>query len=181
MSKQEIRLKNDYDCIKALYQIHKDDGWIEEMVNENFIADRFIYCDTRNGLFFNNYYSYNAIVNLFNNKKNNDKRKNEYDHLEKTKILTRRIWKYFSKNPTFEEFKLFLIKNVKIVIITREENKNPESRNIENPIDRYKSMDIDYIYRKTKNIRWNKIEVLEDLLTYFDRVKIKEFFNAKRS
>lgn len=178
MNKQEIRLGNDYDCIKALYNLHKNDGWIDEMVNENFIADRFIYCDTRNGLFFNDHYSYGAIVNLFNKKKNNGLGKNEYDHSKKTKALTREVWEYMSSDPSLEDFKSFLFKHVKVVLITKEENKNPNSRSIDDPVDRYKNAGIDYVYKKIDRIRWSKINSLGDLLTHFEKIKTEEFFSA---
>lgn len=177
MSKQEIRLKNGYDCIKALYQLHKDDSWMDEKVNENFIADRFIYLDTNSGMFYHNHYSYNAIINTFYNKKNGTKKKNEFDHSEKTKVLTRKVWKLFENGPSFEDFKSFLEKEVKVVLITKEENKNREARDIEDPVDRYKHTGISHIYKKrVGNFRWKRIDSIEDLMTYFEKIKVEEFF-----
>lgn len=179
MNKQEILLKNDYDCIKALYLIHKNDGWINEKVNENFIADRFVYLDTKRGMFFNNHFSYGAIEKCFNSKKGYAVKGIEYDHSEKTKSLTRKIWKLFEDNPTFEDFKNFLINTVRIVLITKEENKDAESRNIDDPIKRYKHLGIDYVYKKTtKKISWCKIHSIDDLLSNYTKIKVEDFFRG---
>jgi DUF2075 family protein len=94
--------------------------------------------------------------------------------------LTRKIWSLFDDDLSFEDFKSFLEKEVKVVLITKEENKNREARNIEDPIDRYKRTGISYIYKKNDgNFRWKSIDSIEDLMTYFEKIKVEEFFTKE--
>lgn len=165
-------LEDDFVCIQALKAKYDE---IDSRL-ENFIADRFIYLDTKRGKFFDASYSYNALINEYDNHKNGEKNKNEYDHSIKTKSLTRQIWENIDK-MTLEDFHAFLESKVKVVLITREENKNKEAQKYEDPIERYKLLGINKIYIRTKKTRWAKVSSFEEYKNNFKEVDVEDFFH----
>lgn len=183
MSNQENNLFNSYVCIKALFEENKGNAsWIEKPVNENFIADRLVYLDTKKGRFFNGHYSYNAVINEYYLRKG-EKRKNEFDHVVKTKNLVKKIWHLFlSGNGSYENFIKLLDNFVKIVIITREENKDPNVRNLNDPLDRYHHLGMKVLWkRKPGNITKKNLLKEEDIFNYFVPVSLEEFLENKKS
>lgn len=165
-------LEDDFLCIQALKAKY---GELDIRL-ENYIADRFIYLDTKRGKFFKGSHSYSALINEYNNHKLGEKNKNEYDHSIKTKSLVRQLWDHID-SMALEDFHNFLEQKVKVVLITREENKDKEAQKYEDPIERYRFLEIDKIYIRIKNTRWSKVESFKDYLQNFKVVDVDDFFN----
>lgn len=172
---QRQTLVNNYYMLKGLYErFGSDIDWINIKRNQNSVADQIVNWGTKTGDFNKGYFSFNALKNVYKAKKFSGVG-NEKDHTVKTKTLAFMVWENMAEFNDEDDYIQFMLDNVHILSMTRKENKNGETKSVENPIDRYKTLGINFIYKSKSRIRWNKISSFKEFLSYFDKIPLEEW------
>lgn len=185
--KQRQTQVNNYHMLKGLHNAFgSDPDWILNKRNQNSIADQIINWGTKTGDFNAGHYSLEALKAIYTAKSfgsykdENGKTqtvKNEKDHTVKTKTLAIMVWDKLGGFNSPDDYINYLLDHVYILNMTRFENKHQDAKNIGNPIDRYKSIGIDFVYKKVKQFKWASIHSFEDMLKYFEMISVEEWLN----
>lgn len=176
--KQRQTQVNNYFMLKGLYsQFGDDPDWIHVKRNQNTVADQIINWGTKTGDFNNGCYSLRALQNIYDNKTLGTDHKNENDHTVKTKSLAIKVWENVENFDGPEDYISFLLKEIKILTITRSENKHKGSTFIESPTERYKSLGIDFVYKRLRKNNWRSIHSFDDMLKNFEKITLEEWLN----
>ena len=183
--KQHITQVNNYYMLNGLHEAFGEDPeWIHVKRNQNTVADQIINWGTKTGDFNTGCYSLNALKDIYEARsfysfkdENGQKQtiKIEKDHTVKTKTLAVEVWENMDNFSGPEDFISFLLENVYILNMTRAENKHKDAKNISEPIERYRALGIDVVYKKVKNFQWSSIDSFESMLGNFEAIQLEEW------
>jgi len=184
----ESKTTRCYEMLLGVWMANNDKDFLSPDTktgksNENVIADQIIAPCTWHGSFNKGWYSLEALENMWFEKKGikvDREVKNQIDHIIKTKQVARMAWdKMQSEIKNADDFISFLEDNIKLCTITKKQNKDMDSRDKENPVDRYKHLGIDFIYVKkseVKKIMWSKI-TFDEFISLFDKHRVEDILN----